>query len=138
MSILGNRDINVTNSAITAIPGALATVILFDSTVDPGTGATATSLSIRRMMPDIKRVCLRLFADQTVTVFLDGVGKNSSTWRTVNGAGAGESATLSTLFERDWNVGNEDDFRVRITTPAGAIATWDVSVKLRTDQALAQ
>lgn len=129
------RDISVSNSAINTIPGALATVIIIDSTADTGTGVT---LAFRRQMPQIKRVRFRLFADQTVTVFLEGLGRNSSTWRTVNGAGAGESATLSTLYKRDFNVGDEDDWRIRVTTPAGAIATWDVDVKLSTDQALAQ
>lgn len=134
MSVL-DRDINVTNSAITTIPGTLATVIFFDSTANPVTGV---ALFQRVTMPSIKRIRLRLFADQAIQVFVDGIGRNSTTWRTVNGGGAGEAALASTLFERDWFLGQEEDFRVRATTPAGAITIWDIAVKLSTDQALGQ
>ena len=139
MSIMAARDIHVSNSAITTIPGALATVILIDSTADPGTG---TALAVRRNMPDIKRVRARVFCDQATTIFFEVLGRQSaSNWsngRIVNGGGAGQAITANTEFEGDFNVGSQDDWRVRVTTPAGAITVWDVSVRLSTDQSLAQ
>lgn len=130
-----DSDINCSNAAITTIPGALATVILFNSTIDPGKG---TLLTRRRAFGQVKRITVRILADQIVTVFCEGLGRQSTTYAVVNGAGAGEATTANVLFKRDFNVSDEDDFQIRVTTPAGAITVWDVDVNLSTDRALAQ
>lgn len=126
-------DIMISNSAITTTPGGSATVVLFDTTADIGTGTTLTR---RRAYPYIKRAIVRIYMDQAATFYHDSLTNGSTTWRTVNGSGSGESITASTLFERDCLfIG--DDTRLRVVTGTGP-STWEVSVRLTTDRALAQ
>jgi len=130
-----SSDINCSNAAITTIPGQSATVILFNSTADPGTGVVLTR---RRAYGQVKRVTVRITTDQICQVFCEGLGRQSTTYRPVNGAGTDKPTAANVLFKRDYNVSDEDDFQIRVTTPAGVIALWDVTVNLSTDRALAQ
>ena len=130
-----SSDINCSNAAITTIPGQSATVILFNSTADPGTGVVLTR---RRAYGQVKRVTVRILADAICQVFCEGLGRQSTTYRTVNGGGAGEATAANVLFKRDYNVSDEDDFQIRVTTPAGTITVWDVTVNLSTARSLAQ
>lgn len=130
----GYYDINISNSAITTVPGASATIILFDSTADTGTG---TTLARRRQWPTIKRAIVTILVDQNCTFFHDEITATStSTWDTINGSGSGETITANTLFERDCRAIG-DDFRLRVTTGTQP-TVWRVSVRLTTDQALGQ
>lgn len=125
--------IDISNSAITTVPGGSATVILWDSTADPGLG---TTLARRRAYPKIARATVRIYCDQVVTFFADDLAKISTTWRPYNNGGAGDATTINTWFER--NVLFEgDDHRLRVVT--GTVPTvWEVSVKLWMNPALAQ
>lgn len=128
------RDINVSNSAITTVPGAGATVVLFDTTAHPGTGVT---LYARKQMPQIKRATVTIEMDQAATFLTDNLASTSaSTFDTFNGGGAGEPIAANTFFERDVAfIG--DDTRIRVVT-VNAPSVWRVTVKLSTDRALAQ
>ena len=127
------RDIHVTNSAITTIPGAGATVVLFDTTANPGTGAT---LYIRRSMPDIKRAVVTIEMDQAATFFTSNLAATSSTFDVFNGGGAGEAIAANTFFARDVDFLG-DDTKIYVVT-VNAPTIWRVTVKLSTDRALAQ
>jgi hypothetical protein len=126
-------DIMISNSAITSVPAGSSTVILFDTTADTGTGTTLTN---RRLFPEVKRAIVTIMCDVAVTFFHDRLNVGSTTWDTINGSGSGEATTGGTLFERDCLfIG--DDTRLKVTTTT-APATWRVSVRLVTDRALAQ
>lgn len=128
-----NQDIFVTGSAFTTTPGGSATVILWDSTNDPGTGVT---LSIRRGYPELKRGKLTVLVDQAATFKINGLARNSSTWRTLNGGGAGEPIAANTWFERSVLLPS-DDHQIIIATGT-APTVWEVTLRLSPDQALDQ
>lgn len=123
-------DTDVSNAAITTVPVANATQILFDSTADPGTG---TTLARRRCFTQVRRVTVTILADQAVTFFFDSLVSGSTTWDTVNGSGSGEATTANTFFERDCFILG-DDFRLKTTTTT-APTVWRVSVRLSTQRA---
>ncbi len=128
-----SEDVQITNSAITTVPGGSATVILFDTTANTGTGVT---LDHRRGWSLIKRGIVRIVMDQAATFYHDSLVVSSSTWDTVNGGGSGETIAASTLFERDCLfIG--DDTRFRVVT-ATVPTVWRVSVRLSPDRALGQ
>ncbi len=131
MSDMGDTQIG--GAAITTVPAGSATVILFDSTADPGKG---TTLTVRRGWGLIKRGIVRIFTDQAATFYHDSLVVSSTTWDTVNGGGSGEAIAINTLFERDCLfIG--DDTRFRVVT--GTVPTvWRVSVRLSPDRALGQ
>ncbi len=116
-----------------ANPGASATATLWDSTADTGTGVT---LARRNAFNDVKRVLVSVFIDQAATFFVDHLVPGSTTWRTTNGSGSGEAITASTYFERD-NLKMGPDMRLRIVTVTNP-TTWEVSIRLIHDRALAQ
>ena len=126
-------DIFVGGTAISTVPAGSSTIVLWDSTKDPGTGVT---LSIRKQYPELKRAVVRVFMDQTATFKANDLVSISSTWRTINGGGAGEPITASTWFERDVLFTAEDHQLVIVT---GTVPTvWEVSVRLSTNRALGQ
>lgn len=128
-----SNGINISNSAITTVPGASATVILWDSTIDPALG---TTLARRRAYPNISRATVRIYCDQVVTFFAEDLAKISTTWRPFNNGGAGDATTINTWFEKNiLFVG--DDHRFRVVTVTGP-TVWEVSVKLWLDPGLAQ
>jgi hypothetical protein len=108
-----------------ANPGGSATAIIWDSTADTGTGTTLTR---RRAFPTVKRIRITAFIDQAATFKVDGIAAGSSTWRTTNGGGSGESITASTYFERDVLMQGED-VKVYITTGT-APTTWEITARL--------
>ncbi len=122
-----------------ANPGASATAVIFDTTYGLlGTPVAGTPGSYRRMpwATRWKRALVTIFADQAVTFLAKTLASGSTTWRTFNGSGSGETAVASTLFERDVYLMG-DDWQLSITTGT-APTTWEVSVKFRSDAALAQ
>lgn len=129
-----NNGVNISNSAITALPGASnSSVILWDSTADPGKG---TALARRRAFPNVSRATVRIYADQVVTLFAEDLVVGSTTWRVYNNGGAGDATTINTWFEKNiLFIG--DDHRIRVATVT-APTVWEVSVKLWTDPGLAQ
>lgn len=125
---------NITNANISTTPGQSATVILWDSTWGPD---NLTSLTRRRAYPKVARATVRIFADQACTFFADDLARSSVTFRAYNNGGSGDATVANTWFEKNvLFVG--DDHRLRVTTPAGAITVWEVSVKLWMDPGLAQ
>ena len=130
---MAQEDINISNSAITTVPGASATVILWDSTADTGKG---TTLTLRRQFPHLKRALVRIFVDQQCTFFHDNLVNGSTTWRTTNGSGSGETIAASTYFERDCLL-MADDTRLKVTTGT-APSVWEVSVRLIPERPLGQ
>jgi len=116
-----------------ANPGGSATAVLLDTSADPATGVT---LSRRGGMSEIRRAIVALFVDQSCTFFVDQLAQNSSTFRTTNGGGSGESVSASTYFERD-NLFMGDDTKLRVVTGT-APTTWEVTIRLSPDRALAQ
>ncbi len=111
-----------------AVPADLGTAVLFDSTADTGTG---TTLARRRAFADIDRAEVGAFVNQAMTFKLDMLEKDSTTWRTINGAGAGEVVAASTYFSRDnLVVSGFDDFRLILVAGATAPTTWEVTTKL--------
>ena len=127
------RDINVRNDAIVTVPGAGATVVLFDTTANPGTGVT---LYARKQMPDIKRAVVTIETDQAATFFTAALATSSSTFDIYNGGGSGEPIAANTFFERDVRLLG-DDTKIYVVTGT-APGVWRVTVKLSTDQALGQ
>lgn len=128
-----NEDVVLAGSAFSTVPGGAATVILWDSTGDPGSGVT---LSIRKQYPGLKRAVLRVFMDQAATFFADDLALISTTWRTFNNGGSGEGILASAWFERDVALIG-DDHRLRILTGV-APSVWEVSLRLSADRALGQ
>jgi hypothetical protein len=129
-----NNGINISNSAITSLPGASnSAVILWDSTADPGLGIT---LARRRASPNLSRATVRIYADQVVTLFAEDLARGSTTWRAYNNGGAGDATTINTWFEKNILFPG-DDHRLRVVTVT-APTVWEVSVKLWPDPGLAQ
>ena len=127
------NDIHISNSVITTTPAGSATVVLWDSTADPGLG---TTLARRRAFPRIKRAVVRIYMDQAATFLAQDLAKNSTTWRTFNNSGSGDAITANTWFERDVLLVG-DDHRLEVTT--GTVPTvWEVSVRLSEDRPLGQ
>lgn len=125
-------DIHISNAAITTTPAGSATVILLDTTAL----RTGTTLTDRRSFSMIKRALARIMMDQNATFFHDSLNVGSTTWRTINGSGSGQTITANTLFELDCLfIG--DDTRLRVLT-ATVPTLWEVSVRMSTDRALAQ
>lgn len=126
------RDINVSNAVITTVPAGSATVILWDSTADPGKGTTLTR---RRAFTMIRRAIVRVYMDQNATLLLYDLPATSSTFRATNGAG--DAITANTWFEADV-LFTSDDHKITIVT--GTVPTvWEVSVRLvEADRGLGQ
>jgi hypothetical protein len=120
------RDVFISNSGITTAPIANATNTLFDTTAGIGTG---TTLKHRRKYANVKRAVVRMYVDQPVTFLAQSLTANSTTWRTYNGSGAGETVAANTYFERDvLFVG--DDTMLAATAGATPPTVWEVSVRL--------
>lgn len=130
---MDTKPLLISNARITAVPAGSATVILWDSTEDPGLG---TTLARRRAYPNLARATVRIYMDQAATFFADDLAKISTTWRTYNGSGSGEAIAANTWFERDVYLMG-DDHRLRVLT-ATVPTVWEVSVKLWTDKPLSQ
>lgn len=127
-----NPDTMISNSAITTVPGASATVILFDTT----DSTTTTPGTKRRGYSLIRRAVVTIETDQAATFYHSTCAASGSTWDVINGSGSGESITANTLFERDCLfIG--DDTQLKVVT-GSAPSVWRVSVRLVPDRALAQ
>lgn len=121
-----SRDLMISNVGITTPPIANATNTLFDTTAGLGSGIT---LKHRRRYTKVRRAIVRLYVDQPVTFLAQSLTANSSTWRTYNGSGSGETVAANTFFERDvLFVG--DDTMLAATAGATPPTVWEVSVRL--------
>lgn len=122
-----------------AVPLANGTPILWDSTYGLlGTPVLATPGPFRRTFNrQYKRALVTIFADQPLTFFVRALGAGSTTWRTTNGAGAGEVAAASVYFARDVYL-QSDDSQLYILAGATPPTVWEISIRLRGDPALAQ
>jgi hypothetical protein len=122
-----SRDVHLSNTVITTAPASSSTVVLWDSTADPALG---TTLARKRSFSRIRRAVVRIYADQIVTFKFSDRTAAASSWRIVNGAGAGEATTANTWFERDC-LFTSDDHKLEITIGAVTqITVWEVSVRL--------
>ncbi len=129
-----SMDVNISNAAITTVPLLNTTVILWDSTADPGKG---TTLARRRAYPRLRRAVVRIYADQIVTLRAKDLVVGSTTWRVYNGGGAGEPTAVNTYFERDILFTSDDHMIDVVITTAPTV--WEVSVRLvESDRALGQ
>lgn len=128
-----SENTKCSNAAIRTVPGGSATVVLFDSTADPGTGTTLTR---RRAYGPAVRALVRIFMDQAATFFTADLTVGSSTFRVYNGNGAGEPIAANTWFERDVLL-TSDDHKIYVTTVTGP-AVWEVSLILNTERTVAQ
>lgn len=122
-----------------AVPTGNGTAILWDSTYGLlGTPVLNTQGGYRRIFnAHFKRALVTIFVDQAVTFLARTLASGSTSWRTFNGTGSGESVTASVLFERDVYLMG-DDSQLYILAGATPPTTWEVSIKLRSDPALAQ
>lgn len=121
-----------------AVPANNGTACLLNTTYGPGTAPTAGGVGDYRGVPrKYKRAVVTVFVNQAMTFKHNVLASGSSTWRTENGAGAGETVTASTLFQRDVLLFGHDN---EITLVAGAAApsTWEVTIRLVDDRALGQ
>jgi outer membrane protein assembly factor BamB len=122
-----------------ANPGDSGTAILFDSTYSLlGTPVLNTQGPYRRACRSLKRAQVSIYiTGQNATFIARTLASGSTSWRTYNGTGSGETVTASTFFERDvYLLG--DDFQLYIANGATAPTVWEVSIKLRTEPGLAQ
>jgi hypothetical protein len=122
-----------------ANPGNSGTAILFDSTyMLLGTPVLATPGPYRGMARWAKRATVTInVTAQNVTFFARTLASGSSSWRTYNGSGSGETVTAGTFFERDVLLIG-DDVQLYIANGATAPTIWEVGIKLRSEPGLAQ
>jgi hypothetical protein len=122
-----------------ANPGNSGTAILFDSTyMLLGTPVLNTPGPYRGMARNLKRALVSIYVTaQNVTLIARTLAAGSTSWRTYNGTGAGETVTASTYFERDVLLIG-DDFQLYIANGATGPTVWEVGIKLRTEPALGQ
>ena len=122
-----------------AVPLANGTPILWDSTYGLlGTPVLNTQGPYRRQFnAHFKRANVTIFVDQAVTFLARTLGTGSTSWRTFNNGGSGDTVAASTFFQRDVYLMG-DDTQLYILAGATPPTTWEISVRLRADPALAQ
>lgn len=115
-----------------AVPIALATAYLLDTTWNPGTGTGTTGTLYARNQSaykNVSRVQVGVYVDQALTFYVDWLDAISTTWRTVNGGGSGETVSASTYFFRDVaRMGH--DMRLRLVAGGTPPTTWEVTTVL--------
>lgn len=114
------QDINI---PLPVNPGVSGSVSVLDTTVKAAGFA--------------RHAVLAMYVDQSVTVFYKIKLAGGSTWRTVNGGGAGEVCAASTVFQRDFPLWG-DNQQIVITNGTTPPVTWEVSCRLTSERALAQ
>lgn len=120
-----------------ANPGASANTPLWNTTYGLlGTPVYNVVGPYRRLFGHNKRALVTIYADQIVTLFAQMLAAGGTTWRTFNGSGSGEATAANVLFERDiYLMGDDVQLYIATTT---APTVWEVSLKLRSDAAIAQ
>ncbi|HVZ89625.1 MAG TPA: hypothetical protein VHG72_21870 [Polyangia bacterium] len=106
-----------------ANPGANATAVLYDSTLnETGSGISPGNKSDRR-------AAIAAFLDQNATLKISFKTNGSTNWRPYNGtAGAGDTITANTPFTQDYLLYG-DDIKIEIDTVT-APTVWEVSCRL--------
>lgn len=110
-----------------ANPGNNGLATLYDT--------TATGFSNSGPVRDgyYKTAILSLFFDQAVTLLIQTKQRNSATWRTYNGGGAGEPIAASTYYLNDIPfVG--DAVRIQIQNGAAAPTVWEPSITVSSER----
>lgn len=92
---------------LNTITGASATITVFDTSTDAGDRGLVSS--------GAERLVVSMFFDQAVTVNYQVKARGSSTWRTVNGSGAGDAITASTFTAIDFRIIGYDN-RIQVVT----------------------
>lgn len=110
-------------SALNTVTGNSATVVIFDNTVVTGHKSA-------------DRVMVGMFFDQAVTVLYQVKLPGSSTWRTVNGDGSGDTVAASTLTVIDFRMMAYND-RIEVVTGGTGPSVSEVGVCVVYDSALA-
>ena len=122
-----------------AAPVDAGTSILWDSTYGLlGTPVLDTQGPYRRIFgAHFKRALVTIFSNQALTFIARTLAGGSTSWRTFNGTGSGEAVAASTLFERDVYLMG-DDQQLYVLGSGTTPTTFEVSIKLRAQAALAQ
>lgn len=103
---------------LNTVTGNNATVIIFDTTnagQNPG--------------PSVDRIVISCYFDQAVTLQYQVRHRGSSTWRTVNGNGSGDTVSASTQTAIDFLILGYDS-RVQVVTGGTGPSTAEVDIGL--------
>lgn len=107
--------------ACPVVTGSGATVIVFSTTSQGDFN--------RGMFPGIQRVLVHLRFDQGVTVLYQTLAAGSTTWRTLNGGGVGDTLAASTDYITDFLVMGPD-VRVAVVTGGTGPSVQEESVEI--------
>lgn len=110
-----------------AVTGNNATVVVFTT--------TSQGDMQRGQYPGLQRVFARFRFDQATTVLYQTLDGNSTTWRTMNGSGSGDSLAANTDYAVDFLVLGPD-VRVAVATGGTGPSTREESVQVFNDRAL--
>lgn len=109
---------------LNAVTGNSATIVIYDDTA-----VTANK--------GVDRAVVQMFYDQAVTILYQVKLPGSSTWRTVNGSGAGDAVTASTLTVIDFRLMSYSN-RIEVVTGGTGPSVSETGVCIVHDPALAQ
>ncbi len=94
-------------AALNTVTGNNATIVVFDTSTDTGHKLLLNS--------GAERLVVGMFFDQAVTVNYQVRHRGSSTWRTINGNGSGDSIAASTDTTIDYRIIGQDN-RIQVVT----------------------
>lgn len=101
------------------VTGNNATVVIFDTSTDSGAKYLTNS--------GAERLLVSMFFDQAVTVNYQARIRGSSTWRTVNGDGSGDSVSASTFTAIDFRI-MAADTRITVVTGGTGPTTSEIDI----------
>lgn len=116
-------------TACPAVAGNNATVVVF-STTSQGDNS-------RGQYPGLQRVLVHLRFNQATTVLYQTLVAGSTTWRTMNGGGAGDALAANTDYAVDFLVLGPD-VRVAVSTGGSGPTTREEAVEVFNDRAVGQ
>lgn len=115
-----------------AAPGSGAAVTLWDSSIDYG--RTATANTVKNVAARYKRALVTIYSSHIsgtggLVLAWNDAALGSSTWRTINGAGSGETVAATTITHRDFDIIGPN-MRIVYTNSANVLTTWQVTIML--------
>lgn len=123
-------DYQYTVIAPPSAPGSGATVTLWDSSIDYN--RTATAGTITNGAAKYKRALVTIYsshASGTGGFTLEWCATAGGTYRTVNGAGSGETVSATTLTHRDFDLIGPN-MRIKYVNSSNVLTTWQVTIML--------
>lgn len=121
-----------------AVPANSGTAVLLNTTYGLAKAPTAGGIGVMRGVPRAyKRAVVTIYANQDMTFKHNTLSSTSSTWRTQNGGGSGETVPASTPTEFDVLLYGHDN-ELTLTAGATAPTTFEVTIRLVKDRALGQ